>query len=77
MIIKMGVWPVSKAGMVQAELRVLHLHLKVAKRILTSSWAWWQLQRKHSSPIGRAVVSGGHIKPMKLFCQLVFQLLGE
>jgi hypothetical protein len=27
---------VSKAGMVQAELRVLHLHLKAASRILTS-----------------------------------------
>jgi hypothetical protein len=34
-IIKEGVWQ-HQAGMVQAELRVLHLHLKVASRILTS-----------------------------------------
>jgi hypothetical protein len=37
-IIKVGAWqrPGRQAGMVQEELRVLHLHLKAASRILTS-----------------------------------------
>jgi hypothetical protein len=34
-IIKAGAWCIQ-AGMVQAELKVLHLHLKAASRILMS-----------------------------------------
>jgi hypothetical protein len=35
-IIKARKWQYPEAGMVQAELRVLPLHLKAASRILTS-----------------------------------------
>jgi hypothetical protein len=37
-IIKVGTW---QAGMVQEELRVLHLYLKAASRILTSRQLGW------------------------------------